>query len=806
MVPFSPFSPQWWAAQAAATGGQSSVSTQGPSQASFPLVSPVVDDCPPRQEFFNGQGAITNSLVLQGLITRTGQGTFASHSTVYRETRNPTTGDDATRGYWPGHRWFNTVNNFYFFCYDATPGQAKWAGIPAYPYDSTVPSSPGTSVITSSQPPNLALLSPSGAAGLPSFRSILAADLPSTVVYSTRTINTTTPLAGGGDLSADRTLSVGGLSTMGTANYFLVSNGMTWQYNQLAVGTSGTDFDISHSGTTTTFNLPNASATARGLVSTGTQTIAGDKTLTGATTISGTTIISGQVSFTSSSSFVSYSGITSWSSTGPGTYRASLSNNGSSAGGTLQFTSGGALGTPETTIGFQTAAGTIEVTRGTGPSGANIYINGAGGDYLNLKSDGIELSENGGAAKTGQTTTLAPGETGTFTFGLLTSKSGSAASYVSDGATLSTGLTFPNAGLKVKDTDASHALIFKPGSNITADRTLTLTTGDADRTVTVQGDVTLPAGTALVNGGALGTPSSGTLTNCTGLPVTGLGALNALTNAAPAVDDVVPIYDASAAANRDTTVQEILGLMRGHIDGLTLSNNGSDANNDIDIAVGVAVDSTGVRLMTLASALTKRLDASWAVGTNQGGLDTGAEANSTWYHVWLIQRSDTGVVDVLFSTSATAPTMPANYDYKRRIGAIRNNGSGNIIAFKQRGDTFLFAATINDVAATLGTSATSYTLTVPDGVYVKALFYASIILAAQNPGVYVYSPDLTDEAFSVTSNPRINMRTTTNSVADGAELEVHTNTSSQIRAVASNAGCTFGVGTRGWVDPRGRND
>lgn len=59
---------------------------------------------------------------------------------------------------------------------------------------------------------------------------------------------------------------------------------------------------------------------------------------------------------------------------------------------------------------------------------------------------------------------------------------------ISDGDTLSTGLTFPNTGLHVLDTDASHDLILKPGSNLTADRTLTITTGDSDRTLTMSGN------------------------------------------------------------------------------------------------------------------------------------------------------------------------------------------------------------------------------------------------------------------------------------------------------------------------------
>lgn len=69
-----------------------------------------------------------------------------------------------------------------------------------------------------------------------------------------------------------------------------------------------------------------------------------------------------------------------------------------------------------------------------------------------------------------------------------------AASGITDGSTLGTGLTFPNAGLKVLDTNASHTLAIAPGSDLTANRTLTVTTGDADRTLTLSGNATLSGG------------------------------------------------------------------------------------------------------------------------------------------------------------------------------------------------------------------------------------------------------------------------------------------------------------------------
>lgn len=120
-----------------------------------------------------------------------------------------------------------------------------------------------------------------------------------------------------------------------------------------------------------------------------------------------------------------------------------------------------------------------------------------------------------------------------------------------------------------------------------------------------------------------------------------------------------------------------LGLVsdiRGQIFGLTLSNNVTDATNDIDIAAGAAVDTTGTASMLLASSLTKRLDAAWAVGTGNGGLDTGAVGNNTYYG-YLIMRPDTGVVDAIFSLSSTAPTLPANYTLFAPLGQFaRING------------------------------------------------------------------------------------------------------------------------------------
>lgn len=61
-------------------------------------------------------------------------------------------------------------------------------------------------------------------------------------------------------------------------------------------------------------------------------------------------------------------------------------------------------------------------------------------------------------------------------------------------AIYSNNLIASNTGLKALDTDSSHVLAFVPGSNLSADRTLTLTTGDANRTLDLSaGSATISA-------------------------------------------------------------------------------------------------------------------------------------------------------------------------------------------------------------------------------------------------------------------------------------------------------------------------
>lgn len=157
------------------------------------------------------------------------------------------------------------------------------------------------------------------------------------------------------------------------------------------------------------------------------------------------------------------------------------------------------------------------------------------------------------------------------------------------------------------------------------------------------------------------------------------------------------------------------------LSGLALTTNGTDATNDIDIAAGVCVSDDGTTLMTL-TAITKQLDVAWAVGANQGGLDTGAVGNNT-YFIWAIHRTDTLVTDVLFSLSATSPTMPANYTKKKRIGAVHRVSAANEAPFP-----------VDKFASSAQTITAAGALTIPHylGVKPSAVFVELICASAEH--------------------------------------------------------------------------
>lgn len=244
-------------------------------------------------------------------------------------------------------------------------------------------------------------------------------------------------------------------------------------------------------------------------------------------------------------------------------------------------------------------------------------------------------------------------------------------------------------------------------------------------------------------------------------------------------------------------------LVPNYLSGLTLSYSSVTV---FGIASGVANDSTNTTLMALASAYTKTMS-SWAVGSGNGGLDTGSIGAAAWYHIYLIYRPDTAVTDVIYSLSASAPTLPTNYTLYRRIGSIKTSSS-QWVSFTQVGDQFIWSASVADLSgATAPTSRTNLTLSTPLGVVTTALM--RVIFGNGGGGnvaiIFTALPSAISESDQA---PVVNGLADIQAASSGlanANIQRLTNTSSQIGWRATAAVASVTLNTYGWIDTRGKN-
>ena len=363
-------------------------------------------------------------------------------------------------------------------------------------------------------------------------------------VPTSRTISTSSGISGGGDLSANRTLSLTAIAnntllgnvsgssaspsqttltslmdatlgnqqgdiiyragsiwttlTPGSAGQVLASGGTGANPYWLSVTGVGTVLSVDASGGTTGFSF-----TGGPITSSGTLTLTG----TLGTANGGTNL----TSFTSGGALYA----TSTSALTTGTLPVASGGTGvttSTGSGSVVLSTSPTLVTPN--LGTPTA---LTLTNATGLPVGGISATGTPSSTTYLRGDGswaTVTSSGGTVTSVGQT----------FTGGLI-SVSGSP---VTTSGTLALTVAGTSGGVPYFSSAstwassaalAANALMVGGGAGA-APSTITTGTG----VVTALGINVGTAGAFVVNGGALGTPSSGTLTNATGLPVGGISA------------------------------------------------------------------------------------------------------------------------------------------------------------------------------------------------------------------------------------------------------------------------------------------
>jgi hypothetical protein len=246
-----------------------------------------------------------------------------------------------------------------------------------------------------------------------------------------------------------------------------------------------------------------------------------------------------------------------------------------------------------------------------------------------------------------------------------------------------------------------------------------------------------------------------------------------------------------------------LAPLPGFLGGLGLSNDSVSPNTVLDIAAGECCSDDSSTMMALTSVFTKTTG-TWSSGTGNGGLDTGT-IGAGWYHVFVIFDPATGASDVLFSASATSPTLPSGYTKKRRIGSFEVDGSSHIIAFTQSGDYFYLSTPITNLSsATVGnTTANTLAVQVPSGIVVEAILTVYLVNSGNPSGVYYSALASADLAVNGASGALTFTTGAANQYASGM-IQVLTNTSQSIRYRNALSGDVNNVICIGWIDRRGK--
>lgn len=237
----------------------------------------------------------------------------------------------------------------------------------------------------------------------------------------------------------------------------------------------------------------------------------------------------------------------------------------------------------------------------------------------------------------------------------------------------------------------------------------------------------------------------------------------------------------------------------GEILQLKIVNNTTTPNTKMDITANNVplYDTSYNQSKSGVISLTADLGTSGA-----NGLDTGTKANNTAYFLYVIGKED-GTMASLWSLSATTPTMPTGYIYKRRVGWNRTDSSGNIYRVAQYGKCAHYVVTTGTNTANLlaiatgaaGNISSAYVAVSVSSFVPSTAFNILLNINMTTPGNIIVSPNNAYGFYNSATNPPYHSSPNSTATASFVTMPLESNNIYWASAASSS-----GIFCIGWED------
>jgi hypothetical protein len=253
--------------------------------------------------------------------------------------------------------------------------------------------------------------------------------------------------------------------------------------------------------------------------------------------------------------------------------------------------------------------------------------------------------------------------------------------------------------------------------------------------------------------------------------------------------------------NKNLTIAGVADI-GGHIAGLSVTPNVTDAEHDVDITAFVAVYSDSTGTFTLPSAFTKRMDATFAKGTGNGGMGNALVIpTSGQVFIFGITENTTGDADIYGDTSAIAANPPSGWTVRTGIlSMFKTNSSANFIpvTVNSWGPNLVEHQIVTPVVdMTTSTQAAntptlrSLATSVPVGLRLNVKYRVSTSHGSVAGAITIQDPLIANANPAGTGAPLATIRMGTGGAAAQAEGTSWTDTSARVETDSTNGSTTI---------------